>query len=175
MASQNVLLDALKAYEGTLLVVSHDRYFLDRLVDRVLEIDSGALRDWPGNLSEYLERKGFGQDGGAAKASAADRVPVEARSETAPKSREQKRLEAEIRNRMSSAMRAARTEVETLQKQIDAREARKKQIEALLANEELYRDADKCRVLDVRISADPQRTVGPVGGLGTGGARARGT
>ncbi len=147
MASQNVLLEALKAYEGTLLVVSHDRYFLDRLVDRVLEIEGGTLRDWPGNLSEYLARKGYGGDSGGSKSESPDRIPVEARSETAPKSREQKRLEAEIRNRLSTSMRAARGEVDKLQKQIDAREARKKQIETLLADEELYRDADKCRAL----------------------------
>ena len=80
MASQNVLLDALKAYEGTLLVVSHDRYFLDRLVNRVLEIDGGTLRDWPGNLSEYLARKGFAGDSAKGKSEAPDRIPFETRS-----------------------------------------------------------------------------------------------
>ncbi|HEY3294364.1 MAG TPA: ABC-F family ATP-binding cassette domain-containing protein [bacterium] len=147
MASQNVLLDALNAYEGTLLVVSHDRYFLDRLVNRVLEIEGGTLRDWPGNLSEYLSRKGLTDASSAQKDNKSERIPFATGTDAKFKSKEQKRAEAEIRNRLSSAFRAVRDDVNGLQTRIDKHEARKLQIEKLLADEELYRDPDKCRTL----------------------------
>lgn len=146
LTSQDVLLEALKAYEGTLLVVSHDRYFLDRLVDRVLELEEGALKDWAGNLSEYIERKGLNVAARAEEMARA-RVPVDVLRESGFKSREQKRNEAEIRNRMSRALRAAREQVESLQGRIDQAEARKQEIESLLAGEEIYKDVEKYRQL----------------------------
>ena len=147
MASQNVLLDALNAYEGTLLVVSHDRYFLDKLVTRVLELDGGTLRDWPGNLSEYLTRKGFSESEMAPDGKAPGRVPVFSEADARHKSRDLKRVEAEIRNRHSSMLREARKAVNALQSQIDAKESRRTEMESLLADEELYRDPEKCRTL----------------------------
>src|SRR5581483_174381 len=47
--------DALAAYEGTLLVVSHDRYLLDRLADRLLIVDAGRVQDFPGSYTEWAE------------------------------------------------------------------------------------------------------------------------
>ena len=48
---------ALLKYQGTLLIVSHDRYFLDGLAERVLEIRDGKLYDYPGNYSWFLEKR----------------------------------------------------------------------------------------------------------------------
>jgi ATP-binding cassette subfamily F protein 3 len=113
----------------------------------VLEIEGGSLRDWPGNLSEYLSRKGLVETNNASKESKLERIPFALSSDPKFKSKEQKRAEAEIRNRLSSAFRSARDEVNGLQAQIDKHEARKLEIEKLLADEELYRDPDKCRSL----------------------------
>ncbi|RPH93335.1 ABC transporter ATP-binding protein [candidate division KSB1 bacterium] len=147
MASQAVLLEALKAYEGTLLVVSHDRFFLDQLVDRVLELENGTLHDWPGNLSDYLARKGFGAGSAIEPGSIRERIPVADSRETGYKTREQKRIEAQIRNRNSSLLRDVRHEVKDLQSQIDIAETRKREIEMQLAEESLYKDGEKCRQL----------------------------
>lgn len=49
--------DALTEFAGTILVVSHDRYFLDRIATRVIEIDDGELVAWDGNFSEYWFRR----------------------------------------------------------------------------------------------------------------------
>ena len=54
--TREVLLDALKSFEGTLLIVSHDRYFLRELVNKVYELDKGELRAFEGNYADYLER-----------------------------------------------------------------------------------------------------------------------
>ncbi len=58
--SMEVLESALEDFEGALLVISHDRYFLDRVVDQVVELDDGALAAYPGGYTDYLVAKGSG-------------------------------------------------------------------------------------------------------------------
>ncbi|MCZ6714841.1 MAG: ATP-binding cassette domain-containing protein, partial [Deltaproteobacteria bacterium] len=52
------LVTALKAYDGTLLFVSHDRWFVGELATRIIEITDGGINDFPGTYEEYLERCG---------------------------------------------------------------------------------------------------------------------
>ena len=54
IASAEVLEQALEDFEGTVLVISHDRYFLDRTVDRLLVIENGQLAEYQGGYSDYL-------------------------------------------------------------------------------------------------------------------------
>ncbi len=58
IASAEVLEQALEDFEGTVLVISHDRYFLDRTVERLLVIEDGQLAEYAGGYSDYLEIKG---------------------------------------------------------------------------------------------------------------------
>ncbi len=57
MRAKDVLLEALASYSGTVVFVSHDRYFIDRLATRVIEIESGAVTAYEGNYEDYLRRK----------------------------------------------------------------------------------------------------------------------
>jgi ATP-binding cassette subfamily F protein 3 len=57
MRAKDVLLEALSGYTGTVVFVSHDRYFIDRLATRVLEIENGAITAYEGNYEDYLRRK----------------------------------------------------------------------------------------------------------------------
>jgi ATP-binding cassette subfamily F protein 3 len=57
MRAKDVLLDAIDRYTGTVVFVSHDRYFIDRLATRVLEIENGAITAYEGNYGDYLRRK----------------------------------------------------------------------------------------------------------------------
>ena len=57
LPSCEVLENALDEFEGTVLVISHDRYFLDRVVDRIVELDDGALSEYPGDYSYYAGEK----------------------------------------------------------------------------------------------------------------------
>ena len=57
MRAKDVLLEAISGYSGTVVFVSHDRYFIDRLATRVLEIESGAITAYEGNYEDYLRRK----------------------------------------------------------------------------------------------------------------------
>jgi ATP-binding cassette subfamily F protein 3 len=61
LRAKDVLLKALMAYTGTLVFVSHDRYFIDKLARRVLEICDGKVEVFPGNYEDYLRRKQGGQ------------------------------------------------------------------------------------------------------------------
>ncbi len=54
----DALIDALRAFDGTTLFVSHDRHFVSRTATRVLEVRADGLRDFPGTYAEYLERAG---------------------------------------------------------------------------------------------------------------------
>src|SRR3984957_4703181 len=58
--AKDVLLTALRAYSGTVVFVSHDRYFIDKLATRVIEVADGEVRVFPGNYEEYLWRKNGG-------------------------------------------------------------------------------------------------------------------
>ena len=58
IASAEVLEQALEDFEGTALIISHDRYFLDQTVERLLVIENGQIKEHLGGYSDYLERKG---------------------------------------------------------------------------------------------------------------------
>jgi ATPase subunit of ABC transporter with duplicated ATPase domains len=57
IASAEVLEDALEEYKGTILIISHDRYFLDRIVNRIVELEDGKLTEYLGNYTYYKEQQ----------------------------------------------------------------------------------------------------------------------
>jgi ATP-binding cassette subfamily F protein 3 len=57
IASAEVLENVLEGFEGTVLVISHDRYFLDRVTNRIVELDNGKLNEYRGNYSDYQAAK----------------------------------------------------------------------------------------------------------------------
>ena len=60
MRAKDVLLEALAAFSGTVVFVSHDRYFIDRLATRVLEVEGGKVTSHEGNYEDYLRWKSLG-------------------------------------------------------------------------------------------------------------------
>ena len=65
LRAKDVLLEAIAAFNGTVVMVSHDRYFIDRLASRIFEVESGHVHVYPGNYEDYLHRK----EAGGAQAS----------------------------------------------------------------------------------------------------------
>jgi ATP-binding cassette subfamily F protein 3 len=57
MRAKDVLLEAIAAFSGTVIFVSHDRYFIDRLATRVIEVENGAITTYEGNYEDYLRKK----------------------------------------------------------------------------------------------------------------------
>jgi len=75
MRAKDVLLRALQDYTGTVVFVSHDRYFIDKLATRIVEVENGNVHVYPGNYEDYLWRKAGGSgsvigDTGAPSSSA---------------------------------------------------------------------------------------------------------
>src|SRR5580704_6913025 len=76
MQAKDVLLGALASYTGTVVFVSHDRYFIDKLATRIFEIEDGHVHVYPGNYEDYLWRKGGGPEALAAQAPVEAPAPV---------------------------------------------------------------------------------------------------
>jgi len=72
MRAKDVLLASLQEFTGTLVFVSHDRYFLDKLATRVFEVEDGRVHVFPGNYEDYWWRK----NGGAGPATAVEAPPA---------------------------------------------------------------------------------------------------
>jgi ATP-binding cassette, subfamily F, member 3 len=72
MRAKDILLEALAGYSGTVVLVSHDRYFIDKLATRVFEVGGGRVEVYPGNYEDYLWRK----QGGVAAVPTLDDVPM---------------------------------------------------------------------------------------------------
>ncbi len=88
MRAKDVLLDALAAFSGTVIFVSHDRYFIDRLATRVIEVENGTVTTYEGNYEDYLRKKESLALGAVTAASAPPRgetqEPVQALQHASP-------------------------------------------------------------------------------------------
>ncbi|WP_420238041.1 ABC-F family ATP-binding cassette domain-containing protein [Telmatobacter bradus] len=86
MRAKDVLLDAIAAFSGTVVFVSHDRYFIDRLATRVLEINNGSIIAYEGNYEDYQRRKeaeALAGSGSVAASSIPSSTPVQNKQESA--------------------------------------------------------------------------------------------
>jgi len=130
MRSKEMLIDALENYDGTLLLVSHDRYFLDSLVNKVIEIKNGGLQLYHGTYAEYLEK--------AEKALEEERVLESARqkAETAAA-----KISKVPQAKPAPAPKKNHRKVESIEKSIQALEQRKENLEAVMASEEFYKQS----------------------------------
>lgn len=132
--SKEILENALNEYEGTLLYVSHDRYFINQTATRILELSSGTFTSYPGNYDYYLEKKTVNTP--------EERTSSES-SDTAAESKiswqEQKAKEAEKRKKENR--------IKKLEAEIAELEKRSTEIEALMSDPEIATDAEKLTVL----------------------------
>jgi ATP-binding cassette subfamily F protein 3 len=147
--SKEVLLDALVDYGGTLIFVSHDRYFVERLATKILEVGGGTALVYPGTYKEFLWHKAQpkGQDGrdrrdGKKPAAAAASPPKPA----APKAdhAEKKRADAEAR-RAHKAAQARQARIDELETRIAKCEHAIREIEQTMSAPGFYDDRDAAR------------------------------
>ncbi len=137
ITSLEALEAALGDYDGTLLLISHDRYFLDKLVSRVIELKEGRLDEYCGNYSYYLWKRD--QEPDALEQKTEDAEPQE-RGASSRKTREQRRKEAEARQDVSRERNRLQKIIYSIEKDIEESESRLREMEAKLANSETYRD-----------------------------------
>ncbi len=142
LRSREVLEDALDEYDGTLVLISHDRYFINRIATSIGEVGGGHVEIYPGDYDTYLERH-------ARLEIAPPEVDSPASEEKSGRQREReiRRLEAEERNRRYRERRAVEVRLEPVETEIAGLERRVSEITALQADPSVYRDARKAREL----------------------------
>ena len=173
--SKDVLLEALEDFGGTLILVSHDRYFIDRLATKVIEIGGGEAVVYPGTYEELRWRKSRGGDRAAGRADRQAPPPAAApvtalrtvapgRAPTAaagsrgrapapqPGREEKKRVEAEAR-RQRRAVEALQAKIAELEGRIADRERAMKELEAVMSAPGFYEDHETSRPLIERHQA----------------------
>ena len=103
LISKDILLEALKAYTGTVLFVSHDRYFIENLADRVLELGDGKAVSYVGNYAYYLEKKAAEESCTVTEKPKVQAAPVtrQDREEAKQRKRDIRKLERELENIMT--------------------------------------------------------------------------
>ncbi len=145
-ASKQALENALRHYDGTLLIISHDRYFLDSLVERVLEIKQGKLYDYPGNYSYYLDKRL--QYTASVKQQHQSPEKTNAPANTTRKSKEQKRLEAEARKAVSKERNRLQKRIDSIEKRLDEINAQREQLEKEMADPQTYNNPERSAALN---------------------------
>ncbi|HUG93456.1 MAG TPA: ABC-F family ATP-binding cassette domain-containing protein [Planctomycetaceae bacterium] len=139
--ARDSLEEALTGFEGTLVFVSHDRYFLDRVARSVVVLEPDCWRHYAGNYSDYisfLKNRSAGSGGtrssrdGTAAADESNRGSGEARHDS-------RRKESRRKRRFPYRL------VEDLEADIAAHEARVEELQAALADSALHRDGDRVR------------------------------
>ena len=148
MASIDALAFALDQFEGTLIFISHDVYFIRALANHVVHIDAGQLTHYPGPYQYYLDKTKAGSARAALTAGGRDALPrvldptgrdEDARQRVPTASRkEQKRLEAESRQARSRSRKTQQQVVHKLEKKIQELEARQTALTAELEKPETY-------------------------------------
>ena len=138
MPSIEALLGALQPFEGTLIFISHDVYFIRALANHVVHVQGGRLTHYSGDYQYYLDKT----DADAARAAlhagnakSSSRHPPE---RPAAKARDQKRLEAEQRQTRSRRLTEQRKRVHSLEKEIAEMEGRQAELVAELEKAETY-------------------------------------
>jgi ATP-binding cassette subfamily F protein 3 len=143
MRSKGVLQEALAGYEGSFVIVSHDRDFLDPIVTKVVEFRRGGIRTYLGNVSDYIDARGKEEQKAAA---GAPRKP----SSGIPGGKERKRLEAEERQKRYKKTGPLREKIAALERELGESEREKSALDAQMADPDFYRDGERVRTVRAR-------------------------
>jgi ATP-binding cassette subfamily F protein 3 len=125
IASREVLENALAEFGGTILIVSHDRYFLNKIVSRIYAFEDGALKEYLGNYSYYEEKK---------------REQREEEKKVLEIEREEKKKQIQIKKTKPKVKKRSLFQIE---KDISETEQKLEEIDYLVSTEEVYTDWEK--------------------------------
>ncbi|MBE5802070.1 MAG: ATP-binding cassette domain-containing protein [Clostridiales bacterium] len=146
MDSREVLEDALRDFPGTILAISHDRYFINRFADRVMVMEQDGVREYLGNFDDYIEKRDR------------PRPPVQPAGQEMTKTEQ---IKEKKRDRKYSAMlRELKAQVKKAEEAIELNEQRIAELEARLADPETYADQALMRSLTEEYAKEQEKTAG---------------
>jgi ATP-binding cassette, subfamily F, member 3 len=181
LASREVLEAALAEFPGTIVFISHDRYFINRIATVVVEVAAGTLGRYPGTYDDYLDAKARGvaaeQSTAAAvehrrsterspaprRSTPAPRLPVPADAGTRPTPTASEPARPAVRlvkKKPTAEVRELRRRVEEVERRINGLEARIKEIGAALGDPRLYLDGDRVRAVSGERKAAEEEMAG---------------
>ena len=174
LASRDVLEDALGAYAGTVVLITHDRHVIRATADTIVEVGDGGLEVFEGTYEELLERRGGGPGGArngrvaTPTASAGTGAPADRRSgrrveasSAGPAQRRDpatKRREAERRNARHQATRDLKRTVDRLERELGKVEAEIAALNRTMADPGIYDDGDRVKALVAQHGAAKDRS-----------------
>ncbi|MBM9604742.1 ABC-F family ATP-binding cassette domain-containing protein [Desulfopila inferna] len=142
MSSQEVLQEAMQQYDGTVVVVSHNRYFLDSFINKVIVVKDGGVILHQGNVAEYLDRQArergeqqAAQNGAAQKTSGGEENDGISR-------KEQRKLEAQKRQERSRRLGPWSKKLSEAETQVERLEKLQEKLEEKMADPDLYKNED---------------------------------
>lgn len=146
--AKEVLEDALDNYDGTLLFVSHDRYFINELANKIISVRDGHAKIYNGNYSYYLDEK-------AKQAAAAQEAEAQkAETETTPAASQNKgKLSYQEQKARDSQKRKLERAVSDAEAKIEKLEAEEKEIQTEMANPDIAASFEKLGPLQEKLSA----------------------
>jgi ATP-binding cassette subfamily F protein 3 len=139
MQSVNILIQALQQYEGSYIVVSHDRYFVENIANKIWYIEDHQIKEYPGTYQEYeiwVEERGL-QSAVSDKAVVSS-APPQKKSNQQPVKNIAKKTTS---NEDTQKLKKAKKQVEELEETINLLEAKKAATETKLAEPEVYNDS----------------------------------
>ncbi len=141
--SKEILLDALNKYKGTIIFVSHDRYFVDQLATRVLEVGHGKVESYFGNYEDFLRAK---QSLGDVSHSAQRVEQQSLKVETTPAADKETRIqEHQARKEKQRKEQKRQRDLAEVEKRIEGLEEQLADLEQSMADPELYQDQERWR------------------------------
>ena len=129
--SKEVLEEALKNYTGTVFTISHDRYFLNKIADKIVVLSDNGMTEYLGNYDYYVEKKRELAEG--------ERAPVETKTKTQIKEEKKKEREQKETERIS------KNKIKKIESDIEQTEKKISGLDVMLCQEEIYSDPEKSK------------------------------
>ncbi len=142
LQSKQVLLDALRSYSGTIVFVSHDRYFVDHLASRVLEVGGGTVQSHLGNYEDFLRHKAVAGDFTHSTQRVEQQVDRQEESSGDKESRVKAHAQRKEEQRKEQKK---QKELARIEAEIEAREETLQELEQRMADPDLYQDEELWR------------------------------
>ena len=156
MVSKEILEDAVRNYTGTVLYVSHDRYFINTTATRILDLTEGGLKNYPGNYDQYLEKKAnpvtSGTGGGFDK-QRGSQTPDALKASSGQTSESSAKADYQRQKEEAARLRKRQNDIAKIEKRIDDIEQRIAELDALLSDEQVYTNVSRLMEINDEKSA----------------------